>query len=98
MAGEGANAEGKQAETYQGTVDCFSVHITAPLSAATGRLNSKHIQHAQSWAVKVCSESSLTQFAIISMQYLGCVPSVSDWQTPSSRTEFMELVDTGMVS
>ena len=94
----------RQAETYQGTANSFSVHpvLSLPLSAATGRLNSKHIQHAHSWAVKVrvsvgiSTEGQLSP--VVSVQYLGCVPSVSDWQTPSSRTEFMELVDTGMVS
>ena len=103
VAGEGPSAEERQAETYQGTANSFSVHpvLSLPLSAATGRLNSKHIQHAHSWAVKVRVSVGISTgqlSPVVSVQYLGCVPSVSDWQTPSSRTEFMELVDTGMVS
>ena len=30
-------------------------------------------------------------------QYLGRIPDVSDWQSPASRSEFMQMVDEGQV-
>ena len=40
---------------------------------------------------------SLATTALSLSQYLGCVPGVRDWKSPSSRSEFMEMVDHGQV-
>ena len=32
-----------------------------------------------------------------SVQYLGCIPGVADWQSPESRSDFLEMVDEGQV-
>ena len=39
----------------------------------------------------------LCTVTVYPLQYLGCIPHVSDWQSPSSRTEFMQMVDEGQV-
>ena len=31
-------------------------------------------------------------------QYLGFIPGVTDWQSPDSRSDFLEMVDDGQVS
>ena len=37
--------------------------------------------------------------AIICMyiQYLGSIPGITDWQSPDSRSDFLEMVDEGQV-
>ena len=43
------------------------------------------------------SHSFYALSTVYPLQYLGCIPHVSDWQSPSSRTEFMQMVDEGQV-
>ena len=34
---------------------------------------------------------------VINVQYLGSIPGVTEWQSPDSRSEFLEMVDEGQV-
>ena len=31
------------------------------------------------------------------IQYLGSIPGVTDWQSPDSRSDFLEMIDEGQV-
>ena len=41
---------------------------------------------------------SRTLYIFISnLQYLGSVPDLGNWESPATRSEFMDLVDSGQV-
>lgn len=67
------------------------------------RLNPKHLRHSECWDIKVEQKSFIYIYmscivcCLSFQQYLGCVTGISDWQTPSTRAEFMQIIDDGQV-
>lgn len=92
---KGESARAQQLKCSVSTVCVYSSVV------AVGRVNPKHLDRAETWDVKVGGSKKMSARRLTGSvsirQYLGCIPDVEDWQTPNTRTEFMELIDGGQI-